>query len=92
VNYVHGVRIIVIDIYHLQISPNRGLSDYQPFAFPDDLGIWRSRAIRHVFGFAARNPVLGDMLNIPGIPSKVQHGGEYINPLNQQLLGLHSPP
>jgi hypothetical protein len=58
----------------------------------DNLGVWPSRVIGHVFGFASPNPVLGDVLNVPGIPSKVQHGGEYINPLNQQLRGLYSPP
>jgi hypothetical protein len=35
--------------------------------------------------------VVGDVLNVPYIPSKLQHCDEYINPLNEPSQGPVKP-
>ena len=57
-------------VNHLEVSTIGGLSPDSPLVIPDILGPWRSLLLNDPFSFFATNPVLGNMIQIPHIPSE----------------------
>lgn len=61
------------DVDHLEVRSFSRLAPHAPLSIANLLGPWTSRMINDVFRFILPNSVLGDVVQVPSIPTKGIH-------------------